>query len=186
MENQAIVYALKRKLFVHMSFGEWLRQKIIEKRLSNAELARRTGLSPTHIGNLVRNHSPNTKDGTGRPSQNAVRSIAKALDVSLDEARLAAGFAPKHAVTKPSNLAELIAALEDLGLPVPMLAEGWEGLIKDDDGFEEALDRIKFDLEMVVRRVEKGRKRLQIERGTLALTDLDLDDVKPATLRKIG
>ena len=111
-------------------------------------------------------------------------AIAKAVKGNVHEALKLNGYASKG--VKPTSLAELIAALEDLGLPVPMLAEGWEGLIKDDDGFEEALDRIKFDLEMVVRRVEKGRKRLQIERGTLALTDIDLDDVKPATLRKIG
>jgi transcriptional regulator with XRE-family HTH domain len=102
MLNQAFVHDKSNKLFVHQnmteikftSFGEWLRGKITENNLSNAELGRRVGLSPTYIGNLVRDHSPNSKTGSIRASEGVVASIAKALGVDIDEARLAAGYSP--------------------------------------------------------------------------------------------
>lgn len=102
MLNQAFVHDKSNKLFVHQnmteikftSFGEWLRGKIAENNLSNAELGRRVGLSPTYIGNLVRDYSPNSKTGSIRASEGVVASIAKALGVNIDEARLAAGYSP--------------------------------------------------------------------------------------------
>lgn len=98
MTNQALVYYNRDKLFVDvMTFGDWLRQQINKTGLSNAELARRAGVSATYIGNLVRNFSPNTKDGKGRPSEQVVADIAKAFGVDADEARLAAGYAPQSA-----------------------------------------------------------------------------------------
>lgn len=101
MINKATVYCNENKLFVHiMSFGEWLRQKINNGNLSNAEVARRAKLSPTYIGNLVRDYSPNTKKGVGRPSEEAVEKIARAVASDLNEARIAAGYAPNQ---KPSD-----------------------------------------------------------------------------------
>lgn len=97
MTNEAIVYCSGRKLFVEMTFGNWLRAKIIEAHTSNAELARRVGVSPTHIGNLVRDYSPNTKSGKGKPSEEVLEKIALVLGADVDEARLAAGFAPRNA-----------------------------------------------------------------------------------------
>lgn len=96
MNYQALVIGINRTLFVHaMSFGDWLREKINERQLSNAALARRAGVSPTYIGNLVRDYSQNTKSGKVRPSEEVVERIAKALgvDVDVDAARLAAGYA---------------------------------------------------------------------------------------------
>lgn len=96
MTNQAFVYTISNKLFVDvMTFGEWLRQQINEQKLSNAEVARRAKVSPTYIGNLVRDFSPNKKDGKGRPSEDVVEEIAKAVGGNLDDARLAAGYAPQ-------------------------------------------------------------------------------------------
>ena len=95
MTNQAFVYYNRDKLFVDvMTFGDWLRQQIKESGFSNAEVARRAGVSPTYIGNLVRDFSPNTKDGKGRPSEEVVADIAKAFGANTDDARLAAGYAP--------------------------------------------------------------------------------------------
>ena len=55
MINQSAVYEKSFKLFVqNMTFGEWLRDKIKQGNLSNAEVARRSGVSATYIGNLVR------------------------------------------------------------------------------------------------------------------------------------
>ncbi len=100
MINQAFVYSNHAKLFVDvMTFGEWLRQQIKDKGLSNAEVARRAKVSPTYIGNLVRDFSPNTKDGKGRPSEEVVAEIAKAVGGDLNEARLAAGYAPENSAS---------------------------------------------------------------------------------------
>lgn len=79
-----------------MTFGEWLRERLNGRGMNNADLARLTELSPTYIGHLVRDFSPNTKSGRVRPSEETVDSIAKALGVPVDEARLAAGYAAVH------------------------------------------------------------------------------------------
>lgn len=86
------------------TFGEWLRLKINENRIKNAELARRVNLSPTYIGNLVRDHSPNSKTGKIRASEEVIEAIAKALNADLDEARAAAGYAPLSAPQFPDGL----------------------------------------------------------------------------------
>lgn len=101
MKNKAIVHQNIHTLFVYMTFGELLRRRIKELDISNAEVARRTSLSPTYIGNLVRDHSPNTKKGKGRPSEDAVEVIAKAVEIPLAEARIAAGYAPVDAKPVP-------------------------------------------------------------------------------------
>lgn len=78
-----------------MSFGEWLRKNLNSSGLSNSELARRVEISSTYIGNLVRDYSPNmTSHRAPRPSEAVVEKIAKALGRPLNEARLAAGYAP--------------------------------------------------------------------------------------------
>lgn len=95
MLNQDIVYPVCSKLFVeYMTFGDWLRDQIKTKNLSNAEVARRAGVSGTYIGNLVRDFSPNTKTGKARPSEDVIEKIVRAIGGDLNEARLAAGYAP--------------------------------------------------------------------------------------------
>lgn len=95
-----------------MSFGTWLRQALNDADISNAELARRAKLSPTYIGNLVRDFYPNAKDGEGRPSADAAIRIAGALPVNIDEALEAAGYA----ATKQNDF------IKELGV----LWIGWE------------------------------------------------------------
>lgn len=112
MINQAIVDSKSSKLFVHtgmpktnsVSFGEWLRNKIKENNISNAELARRIKVSPTYVGNLVRDFSPNSKTGKIRASEKVIEAIAKALNADIDEARLAAGYSPTKSIL-PHELA---------------------------------------------------------------------------------
>lgn len=94
MRNKDNVYQKPCKLFVYMTFGEWLRDQLKAKGMSNAELARRTHLSGTYIGNLVRGFSPNTKSGDIRPSEKVVADIARALEADLDEARYHADYMP--------------------------------------------------------------------------------------------
>lgn len=96
MINEITVDRFAYKLFVYnnMEFGKWLRETMELRRVSNAELARRARVSPTYIGKLVRNYSPNMKgEKAPRPSEPVVEQIAKSLDVPLNEARKAAGYA---------------------------------------------------------------------------------------------
>ena len=127
MKSQIIVNGFTDKLLVNaMSFGTWLRDKINSLDISNAEVARRADISPTYVGNLIRDHYPNSLDGTGQPSEETVAALAKALGASLDEARLAAGFAPKNAI--PASILEAISAGGDL----------------DNNDIDEIADFIKF------------------------------------------
>ncbi len=76
-----------------MTFGEWLRKELNVSGMSNAELARRAGVSATYVGNLVRDYSPNMRSARNpRPSEEVTADIAKALDVPLNVARKAAGY----------------------------------------------------------------------------------------------
>lgn len=101
------------------------------------------------------------KRGTYRPHPDIVDALAQALDANVNEARLAAGYAPAGTTAKPSNLKELIEALEGLGLPVPELAGGWERLVQDSGGFEEAIQRIYLDLQLVMKRSLNGLAQKQ-------------------------
>lgn len=140
MLNQAIVYANCNKLFVDvMSFGDWLRQKIKDKNLSNAEVARRANVSPTYIGNLVRDFAPNTKSGKGRPSEEVLADIVKAVSGNLNEARLAAGYAPLGESAIPEELAGLFHGAEDWS---PKKREAIIKKIQDEVNF---LDKIMPD-----------------------------------------
>lgn len=77
-----------------MGFGKWLAAKREEARLTQAQLAERSGISPNYVSALER-EEPNALDGSPRrPRIEKVDRMAKALGVSLDEARLAAGYAP--------------------------------------------------------------------------------------------
>lgn len=85
------------------TLGEVVQKRLDELGWSNAELARRTGFSSTHIGNLIRDMSPGSK--TGKPTRipaSTVDTIARALGVSIGRLRRAAGLAaPDHAAPFP-------------------------------------------------------------------------------------
>jgi hypothetical protein len=78
---------------------------------------------------------------------------------------------------KPTTLAELIAALESLGLPVPQLYGGWPD--EDGEGFEEALERIYLDLQLVMKRLNQGRLRPNIE-----IIEGEIDDDHEGLIKK--
>jgi len=80
-----------------MTFGEWLRTRINDLGLSNAEVARRAGVSATYIGNLIRDYSPNTKTGRVQPSAEVVRNIGAAVGAAPADALIAAGYLPPAA-----------------------------------------------------------------------------------------
>ena len=105
-----------------VSFGSWLKTELKEQRLRGADIARRTGYSPTYISNLLRDYSPNTKKGFGRPSEEAVKKIARSIKPDLkgrdfglyvDEARNAAGYAPINS-TLPEEIVNAIGNEDEL------------------------------------------------------------------------
>lgn len=94
MKNIILVDSASDKLFVYttMSFGDWLRSQINERGWSNAEFARRTGMSPTYIGDLIRGHKKDSPQHKVRPSEKKVVIIAKVLGQKLDDVRELAGY----------------------------------------------------------------------------------------------
>lgn len=83
-----------------MTFGKWLVGKRKEAHLTQAQLAERCGISAVYVSALERGE-PNARDGSPRRlRQDKVERLAKALGVDVNEALLAAGYAPTrpHAI----------------------------------------------------------------------------------------
>ena len=97
------------------SFGKKLQKLREAAGLNQSELARRADFSPNYISNLERDISPSSKTGKPRPTVEAVDRLAKALNVNVNELRLAAGYAPK-----------------DAELPIELKVLDFDGLDKDD------------------------------------------------------
>lgn len=98
----------------HPTLGEVIDRALTKLGWSNAELARRTGLSTTHIGNLRRDISPGSKTGTfTRVPDATIQKLHDALGVPLDTLRLAAGLSAVTHETPPS-LTEILNYLRDL------------------------------------------------------------------------
>lgn len=85
------------------SFGQQLVKWMEAADVSPAELARRIDKSPTYISYLMRDMNPSSKSGKSQPSKLVVDKIARALNRSLREARLAAGYAPPDKDEMPSD-----------------------------------------------------------------------------------
>lgn len=81
-------------------FGQWLQRKREEigarelRRVSHAEIARRSGYSRQYIGFLEAGVNPATGKPM-RPERDAVSAIARALGASEEEAFEAAGIRPE-------------------------------------------------------------------------------------------
>lgn len=86
------------------TFGDWLKAKRLELKISGAELERRSGVSRQYISNLERNLKSDTTQEIVKPSVEYVDKLAKGLGITSDEARLAAGYAPQNATTLPEPL----------------------------------------------------------------------------------
>lgn len=84
------------------TFGDWLRIKINDAGLNVAEVARRAGMTRQNLGRIV-NNAPHWQTGTlPRVKIETVDKIARAIGVDINEARLAAGYAPTN--TKAARL----------------------------------------------------------------------------------
>lgn len=80
-----------------MSFGKWLSAKRREAGLTQGQLARKAGISTSYVSTLERQQPHSITDAPPQPAIDVVESLAKALNENLDDARLAAGYAPKNA-----------------------------------------------------------------------------------------
>jgi transcriptional regulator with XRE-family HTH domain len=144
------------------TFGDLVRLARVDRGWSQRELARRIKKSPTYIHYVERGSSSSqTKSSEMLVGKDALEKLIKVLGLDHNEAYIAAGYAPPPKLQKPKNLAELIAALENLGLPVPQLFGGFQE-DEDGEGFQEALERIFLDLELVMKRLDQGRQRPRI------------------------
>lgn len=120
----------------NMGFGEWLRGNRKAAKLSQVQLAARATdqgfpVTDAYVSMIEREYDKNKKGQPTRVNQDLVVAFAKALGVPIDEALLAAGYAPTQQTTRPRTIPELIAALERLGIESPQM---YGGLPDDPDG----------------------------------------------------
>lgn len=84
----------KLKFMSEYRFGEMVREALIKGNISQRQLAERIGKSPTYINYVVRGFNSSSKSGKFQPGRDAVEMIARALGIGIDDALLAAGYAP--------------------------------------------------------------------------------------------
>jgi len=160
-------------------FGEWLRSARTESGLSLRRLEKLINGACTYSYlSQMENGEVGKKGQYYRPDRSIVDAIAMALNKPVDEARIAAGYAPRDAVAKPTTIAELHAALERLGLPIPLLHGGFP-LDADGEGYSEILARIRLDFEMVLSRLHKGTK---IRYAETDISEADVENDEQAGL----
>lgn len=89
---------------LEMSFGELLKEKLQEKKMKPAELARLSGVSKQNIGRII-NKTPHSITGAlPKTEPETIKKLAKALDWDLDEALLSGGYAPSNQEESLDNL----------------------------------------------------------------------------------
>lgn len=93
------------KEYMKSKFAAALAVKLKERGMKAIELAEKTKSSRANISRLL-NDTPHPITGAlPKPNEETVEKISKALDWDIDEARLAAGYAP----TKTSGIPEQIS-----------------------------------------------------------------------------
>lgn len=101
-------------------------------------------MSFSYVSTLERDQPHSTTGKEVKPTREKVLALAKAVGGDIDEALLAAGYAPKTITRRPETIPELVAALEQLGIEAP---QPYGGYPKDDDGegYREVVERIWLD-----------------------------------------
>lgn len=127
-------------------FGDLIRLARIDKGWSQRELARRIAKSATYIHYVERGINPSSSKDKFQVGVDAVDTMAKVLGISIDEARLAAGYASS------TNDSTAIKIGDDVR--VSMLGA------KDftDDDREEFTRAFEIAYEMAKKRIEDKRK----------------------------
>ena len=89
---------------LEMSFGERLKEKLQEKKIKPAQLARLSGVSKQNIGRII-NKTPHSITGAlPKTEPETIKKLAKALDWDLDDALLSGGYAPSNQEESLDNL----------------------------------------------------------------------------------
>ena len=73
-------------------FGELVKAKLAELKMSQNELARRVGKGRSYINYVVGGKNRTAKSNQSKPGPESVERIARALDIPVDDAFTAAGW----------------------------------------------------------------------------------------------
>lgn len=120
MESQPIIYTENKPSVTNkvvncrfigvmaMTFGQLLRQKLVEKGLTAAELSRRSGVTKQNIGRILNNTPHSITGALPKVEPDTVIKLAKPLAWDLDEALHAAGHAPTGHMTRAQELSLIL------------------------------------------------------------------------------
>jgi len=141
---------------VMLSFGKWLFEKRKAAHLTQGQLAKRAGISTSYVSTIEREERHHLTNAPPQPTLDVVDAIAKALGEPIDEARIAAGYAPENLIPKPKNAAEFLTALSAMGLPNILPYTGIHDLTPDE--YELLLRDVSMAVEMSLRRSGKTKE----------------------------
>lgn len=75
------------------TFGQWLKRKRGEQRITQETLAERAKISPAYVSAIERNQRHTITNATNQPTVKVIDRIAEVLGAPLAEARTVAGYA---------------------------------------------------------------------------------------------
>ena len=143
-----------------MDFGEWLRAARTSKGYSYRTLAKRANnvctfgyISQIESGVTGKNGKP------FQPDLEIVDALAAALGKDIDEARLAAGYAPRSLTAgRPESLDELMALLERAGIDHIEFADRDKFADASPDDLEKVLDSIRIAVEVALQQIRRTKE----------------------------
>lgn len=135
------------------TFGEAIKERLTALNMRPSELARRANTSRQNIGRLINGVVHPITGAYPTADLATVEAIAKALNWNINEARLAAGYAPTEPQTR---IQKLIAALEAQGIDGLSMFGGFTQLADmSDEQYEEVLRSIALVIDMSVQRSQQ-------------------------------
>jgi transcriptional regulator with XRE-family HTH domain len=112
--TENIVQSRFTKSMPTQTFGDHLRERLKEKGMKPAELARRSGVTKQNISRLLHGTPHSITGAPPRAEPDTVKKLAKALGWNANDALLAAGYAPDTPSEGYEILNEFLAALAHL------------------------------------------------------------------------
>lgn len=85
-------------------FGLWLREKRQTARLTQTEVAKLAGISPSYVSTLERGEPHSVSKIPVKPERETVLAIAKAIGGNPNEALVLAGYMPNHLSDIPDSI----------------------------------------------------------------------------------
>lgn len=128
-----------------MTFGEALKAQMQTRGVKAADLARKAGITKQGIGRLINNVPHPLSGAPPKPELETVEKIALALDWDINEARLAAGFAPTTTRRQATTVRELLDDLWEIGIQINLS----DNLVSDSG--PEAFERAKASITAILR-----------------------------------